>query len=276
MKNKKRYISLFIFIVIVSSILLYKHQTDAETVKVKIGQSSKFTKDEIKAAVSTVKETFKGYKGCTLTDLWYSEKDSLAITKDYINYGGGYETVVGDKNVIVLLSNFKVDSSGGDGSWKPNSTQTRYTWTLIRNNEKGKWRVKQAEDTYTDADHVKVRIGQSKKLTKNDIKTAFETVKKNFKKDNNNEGCTITELHYSEFQAIEADTIESYMEDENAIVVFSTIKTAPTVVGGWDANKTMDNFGWTLVRDSKKGKWRVKDSGYALDINFFFLTNAML
>ncbi|PFH82563.1 hypothetical protein [Bacillus sp. AFS088145] len=276
MKNKKQYFSLFIVIVVVSSILLYKHQTDAETVKVKIGQLNQFTKDEIKAAVRTVKEKFKGYKGCTLTDLWYSEKDSLAITKDYMNNGGGYETVVGDKNVIVLLSNFKVDSSGGDGSWKPNSTQTRYTWTLIRNNEKGKWRVEQAEDNYTDADHVKVRIGLSKKFTKDDIITAFENVKKEFNKVDTNKGCTITELHYSEFQAIEADTIQAYMEDENAIVVFSTIKTAPTVVGGWEANKMKDNFGWTLVRNSKKGKWRVKDAGYAFDLNLFFLTNAML
>ncbi|MEH7402610.1 hypothetical protein V7148_16645, partial [Gottfriedia acidiceleris] len=210
-----------------------------------------------------------------MTDLWYSEKDSLAFSKDYMNYGESYERVVGNKNVIVLLSNFKVDSSGGDGSWKPNSTQTRYTWILIRNNDKGKWRVIQTEDTYTDANHVKVRIGQSKKLTKTDIKTAFDTVKKEFKKDKNNEGCTITELHYSENQAIDADTIDDYMEDKNAIVVFSTIKTAPTVVGGWDANQTMDNFSWTLVRDSKKGKWRVKDAGYAFNINLFFLTNAM-
>ncbi|KQL42326.1 hypothetical protein AN960_03565 [Bacillus sp. FJAT-25509] len=66
------------------------------------------------------------------------------------------------------------------------------------------------------------------------------------------------------------------MENKNAIVVFSTIKTAPTVVGGWDANKTMDNFSSTLVRDSKKGKWRVKDTEYALDLNSFFLTNALL
>ncbi|MFF3024020.1 hypothetical protein ACFVRR_15425 [Gottfriedia sp. NPDC057948] len=276
MKNKKRYLSLFIVIVVVSSILLYKHQTDAETVNVKIGQSNQFTKDEIKAAVSTVKEKFKGYKGCILTDLWYSEKNSLAVSKEEMNYGESYERVVGEKNVIVLLSNFKVDSSGGDGSWKPNSTQTRYTWILIRNNENGKWRVIQTEDTYTDADHIKVRIGQSKKLTKNDIKTAFDTVKKDFKKDKNNEGCTITELHYSENQAIEADTVQAYMEDQNAIVVFSTIKTAPTVVGGWDANQTMDNFSWTLVRDSKNGKWRVKGAGYAFEINLFFLTNAML
>ncbi|MFB7142531.1 hypothetical protein ACFCYN_23245 [Gottfriedia sp. NPDC056225] len=263
MKNKKRFLALFLLLVVGISILIYQQQTNAETVKVKIGQSNQFTKDEINAAVSTVKEQFKSYKGCTLTDIWYSEKDSLAVTKEYMNYGGGYETVVGDKNVLVLLSNFKVDSSGGNGSWKPNSTQTKYTWTLIRNNEKGKWRVKQTEDNYTDADNVKVRIGQSKKLTKNDIKTAFETVKKDFKKDENNEGCTITELHYSEFQAIDADTIEAYMEDKNAIVVYATIKTGPSVVGGWEPNKTMVNFSWTLVRDSKNGKWRIKGGGYA-------------
>ncbi|WP_175403499.1 MULTISPECIES: hypothetical protein [Bacillaceae] len=46
-------------------------------------------------------------------------------------------------------------------------------------------------------------------------------------------------------------------------MIFATIKTGPSVVGGWEPNKTMDDFSWTLVRDSKNGKWRIKDGGYA-------------
>ena len=41
--------------------------------------------------------------------------------------------------VIVLISSFDVDSSGGDGSLNPNSTYTRWSWILVRN-KNGKWK----------------------------------------------------------------------------------------------------------------------------------------
>jgi hypothetical protein len=143
MKNKKLFFSLCILIVGVFSIILYKHQTagNTDTVRVRIEYSNKFTRNEVNAAVDTVKERFRDFKGCTLTELWYSEKESIAMTKDYMKYGRGSENGVKDKNVMVLFSTFKVDSSGGDGSLEPNSTQANWSWTLIRDSKKGKWRV---------------------------------------------------------------------------------------------------------------------------------------
>ncbi|GGI13285.1 DUF4829 domain-containing protein [Gottfriedia solisilvae] len=88
-----------------------------------------------------MKERFKYFKGCQLTDIWYSEKESNAITEDYMKYGRGSENGVKEKNVIVLLSNFTVDSSGGDGSFEPNSTQSDWSWTLIRDSKNDKWQV---------------------------------------------------------------------------------------------------------------------------------------
>ena len=40
--------------------------------------------------------------------------------------------------VIVLLSSFDVDSSGGDGSLNPNSTYNNWNWILVRT-KGGKW-----------------------------------------------------------------------------------------------------------------------------------------
>ena len=40
--------------------------------------------------------------------------------------------------VIVLLSSFDVDSSGGDGSLNPNSTYNDWKWILVRTNG-GQW-----------------------------------------------------------------------------------------------------------------------------------------
>ncbi|PGS54261.1 hypothetical protein COC46_05660 [Bacillus sp. AFS041924] len=58
-----------------------------------------------------------------------------------MQYGRGMENGIKEKNVLVLFSTFKVDSAGGDGSWEPNSTQSDFSWTLIRDSKKGKWRV---------------------------------------------------------------------------------------------------------------------------------------
>jgi hypothetical protein len=41
----------------------------------------------------------------------------------------------------VLLSDFNVDSSGGDGSLNPNSTYGGWNWILIRDSKTGNWRV---------------------------------------------------------------------------------------------------------------------------------------
>jgi hypothetical protein len=39
------------------------------------------------------------------------------------------------------LSNFDVDSSGGDGSLNANSTYSKWNWILIRHSKTSKWQV---------------------------------------------------------------------------------------------------------------------------------------
>ncbi|WP_208615660.1 hypothetical protein [Gottfriedia luciferensis] len=138
MKNKKIFFYVCTLLVVLFSINLYNHKTDK--VQVKIEKSNKFTEDEINSAITIVKKNFK-FQGCELTDIWYSEKKSEALTKAYLKNGGGYEKGIKEDNVIVLLSNFNVNSSGGDGSFEPNSTQSNWSWTLIRDNKKGRWSV---------------------------------------------------------------------------------------------------------------------------------------
>lgn len=41
--------------------------------------------------------------------------------------------------VIILLSSFDVDSSGGDGSLNPNSTYDDWMWILVRD-KGGQWK----------------------------------------------------------------------------------------------------------------------------------------
>ena len=104
-------------------------------------ETTRFTNDEIDAAMECVREEFKNFEGCKLTDLWYDEKESMAITESYMQYGRGSTNGVAEENIIVLISNFDVDKSGGDGSLTPGTTYDNWSWTLIRDDKAGQWKV---------------------------------------------------------------------------------------------------------------------------------------
>ncbi|MEH7107477.1 DUF4829 domain-containing protein [Bacillus sp. JJ1764] len=111
-------------------------------VAVSIEVSDKFSEEEINNAINTVKRKFRGFDGCEMTKLWYSEKDSNKIIEDYLNSGSGSEKGIKAENVIVLLSNFDVDSSGVKEGFNPNSTYTHWNWILVRNSKTENWQVK--------------------------------------------------------------------------------------------------------------------------------------
>lgn len=91
-----------------------------------------YSEDDINAAIDTIiKEFNSSWNGCTLTEIYYAGDD---FVKDYQEWA--------DRNnadeVIVLLSSFDVDSSGGDGSLEPNGTYSGWNWILVRTNG-GQW-----------------------------------------------------------------------------------------------------------------------------------------
>ena len=104
-----------------------------ENVKITDYSSEVYSDAEIESAIDVAIKYFKkNFDGCTLTEITYSGDDSLDDAQD-----------VADRNnaddVIVLVSTFEVDASGGDGSLEPNSTYTDYKWFLVRRNG-GKWK----------------------------------------------------------------------------------------------------------------------------------------
>lgn len=109
---------------------------------VDIGKSTKFSKEEIQAAVDCVIKNFKtNFKGCDLKKIWYDENESDAEIGAYMNFGRGSVNGVKEENVIVLFSNFYVNSNGGDGSLNRNSTYPHWSWILIRDSKTGNWKI---------------------------------------------------------------------------------------------------------------------------------------
>lgn len=90
-------------------------------------ESEKYTSDDIGSAIETITKEFdKNWKGCTLTKIYYAGDEKSSEYQDWADRNNADE-------VIVLLSSFDVDSSGGDGSLNPNSTYDDWNWILVRN-----------------------------------------------------------------------------------------------------------------------------------------------
>ncbi len=108
---------------------------DIRNVNRTIPQSEVYSEQDIANAMDVVEKKFNSdFDGCALTDLWYDE-DASASSSD--EWSAQYHA----DEAIVLLSNFDVDSSGGDGSLNPNSTYTDWQWILVRNKDSNTWEL---------------------------------------------------------------------------------------------------------------------------------------
>ena len=100
-----------------------------------IGPSELYSDREIEAAMNIVADYFKKeFDGCTLIRLEY---DEAAVRDELMGWADQYD----EGQAIVLLSDFEVDSSGGDGSLNPNDTYRNWKWILTRTGA-GEWQLR--------------------------------------------------------------------------------------------------------------------------------------
>lgn len=91
-----------------------------------------YSDTEINDAIDVAIDYFKKeFEGCTLTEITYIGDDK---NNDYLEFAERNNS----NEVMVLVSSFDVDSSGGDGSLNPNSTYTKWKWILVKDSN-GKW-----------------------------------------------------------------------------------------------------------------------------------------
>lgn len=128
----KKVLAIFSIIIISFFIVACSNRGKSSKAIISIGESNKFRDNEINEAINCVKEKFVDFKGCELTHIWYDEEKSDFYMRGAISSHG---------DTIMLLSNFKVDSSGGDGSFNPNTTYTEWKGILLRDSKTGKWEI---------------------------------------------------------------------------------------------------------------------------------------
>ncbi|MGO1470547.1 MAG: DUF4829 domain-containing protein [Tissierella sp.] len=127
----KKNIILLSIIFLTFTLIACKQDRKVDNIIIDLGESTKFSQEEVKEAIDTVKDNFD-FKGCTLKKLLYDEEKSNHATSGYMGNGRGSINEVKAENVLVILSEFDVDSVGGDGSFNPNSTYDDFQFILIR------------------------------------------------------------------------------------------------------------------------------------------------
>jgi hypothetical protein len=137
MKKVVKYLSI---ILVVFSLVGCSQNNEFTNITVDIGESTKFSKEEIDKAIDCLKRSFD-FEACTLTNIYYDEEKSNTAIKDYLQFGKGSENNTKPENIIVLLSDFDVDDSGDNPVLEAGSTYTNYNWILIRDDNSGNWKV---------------------------------------------------------------------------------------------------------------------------------------
>lgn len=106
---------------------------NVKNVQVTDYSSEIYSNAEIQEAIDVTIDYFKKeFSGCTLTEITYYGDDKISDYQEFAERNNATE-------VIVLVSTFDVDESGGDGSLNPNDTYKNWKWILVRS-EGGKWK----------------------------------------------------------------------------------------------------------------------------------------
>ena len=107
MKKIVIYLSMILMIFLLVGCNQNNKPTD---IKLDIGESTKFSKEEIDNAVDCLKRNFD-FEACTLTKIYYNEEISNTAVENYLQFGNGSVNKVKAENVIVLLSERKTDKA---------------------------------------------------------------------------------------------------------------------------------------------------------------------
>ena len=106
---------------------------DVKDIEIKDTASEVYSKEDIKSAEKVIVDEFdKDWDGCKLNKIGYAGDDAIDENKYYLK--GKLDGKDADE-VIVLTSDFYVDSTGGDGSLNQDFTYKHWKWILVR--EKG-------------------------------------------------------------------------------------------------------------------------------------------
>lgn len=127
----KKLISVIMLVFLILSLCACSGETDDVTVP--FIESKIYSQEDISLAINTITKEFEtGWRGCTLTEIYYAGDD---VSVEYQDWAKRYNA---DK-VIVLLSSFDTDSPAGNSGLNSDFTYKNWNWILVRTSG-GDWK----------------------------------------------------------------------------------------------------------------------------------------
>ena len=137
MKNNPLKSTLILLLCFVLVLLLCACGGNVKNVQIDSVESELYSEEDINSAIRVIVHEFDhSWAGCTLTNISYAgDEITKSESEYYLDTIGIYKA----DELIILISSFDVDETGGDGSLNPNSTYDGWKWILIRDNG-GAWK----------------------------------------------------------------------------------------------------------------------------------------
>mgnify|MGYP006377376717 FL=1 len=128
----KKLISVILCILLLFS-LCACNRGKIDDVKMPFMESEIYSQEDISLAISTITKEFEtGWRGCTLTEIYYAGDD---VSAEYQDWAERYNA----DEVIVLLSSFNTDSPAGNSGLNSDFTYKNWNWILVRTSG-GNWK----------------------------------------------------------------------------------------------------------------------------------------
>lgn len=130
-------LAILLICVAVTIFVVNGNKGNVSTTKRVVGHSKLYDENLINDACDAVEKEFvKEFKGCTLIELRYDAE----VENQFADEIARYKTEE-NQEIIILLSTFKTDEKGGDGSFNPNEIYTDWQWNLVRISGEKSWEI---------------------------------------------------------------------------------------------------------------------------------------
>lgn len=112
----------------------------SDNVIIDLSISTRFSQEEIQAAIDPVLEVFRGFMFCEMTELRYVEELSDEHVEIYLSRRDSDIDSAGN-NVIALFTDFFVQTDSFSSDFEPGASYGNYIWILTRNDSDSPWQV---------------------------------------------------------------------------------------------------------------------------------------
>ncbi|NLC66880.1 MAG: DUF4829 domain-containing protein [Clostridium sp.] len=116
-----------------------KENLDSELL-IKVSDSSKFTDEEIDDAINTVIDNFV-FPEFDTNQIIYDEEKSDIFIIEYLSHGKGSTKDIDPSNIIVLLSDFDVETSAENPILNEDKDISDFSWVLVREDKAAEWKI---------------------------------------------------------------------------------------------------------------------------------------